>query len=115
MALGFNGCKNDADNAYDEELLGQWIASGSTYPVRGFSLLAGGSAGPIHSEMRIYDRWRQTGNWLVLSGKKLSGGDMTDFVDSFRIISISAESMMLQPPDGQVVNYIKVDEIAPGK
>lgn len=112
LISGLFSCAGETAATYNEELIGKWVASGSTYPVRGFSLLADGAAGPLHSDMRIYDRWRQAGDWLVLSGKIVSGGDIRDFVDSFRIVSISGQSLMLQPPSGQVINYIRVDEIA---
>ncbi len=80
---------------------GQWVepVPGMPSQVQGVSLREGGVASSINMATLQYDRWKQQGDTLILSGKSIGNGMTISFVDTLLIDELTDERLTLRSGD----------------
>ncbi len=73
---------------------------------QGFTLKEDGRAVAINMDMWTSETWEKQGDKLILSGKKEQSGEMTDFKDTLKIVSVTDSALTVEK-DGVQIIYTK--------
>lgn len=95
----------------ERDLKGNWIEvlpSDMSY-VQGISLKDNGLAETVGMETLKYHEWKKQGNKLILNGESIGNGQTILFSDTFDIISLSNDTLVLQDR-GRVATYTRINE-----
>lgn len=89
-------------------ITGSWVIEmpGQPQHKQGFTLKEDGRAIAINMGYMNFETWEKQGDKLILSGKKEQSGEMTDFKDTLKIVSV-ADSALTVEKDGVQIHYSK--------
>jgi hypothetical protein len=108
-------CGNEESNKKFE---GNWIEvmPVSLDVVEGVTLGAEGKANSIGMATLQYEKWKSEDDKLILWGKSIGNGQTIDFSDTLTVISITADSLILEKHGMYRIKYYKVaslDDLKP--
>ncbi len=103
--ISFIGCSSN-NNKFD----GNWIEvmPFSIDVVQGMNLNPDGKAKSIGMATLQYERWKAEDDKLILWGKSIGNGQTIDFSDTLTIVSVTADSLLLDKHGRYRIKYYKV-------
>lgn len=96
----------------DTKIEGHWVQPipGMAGQVQGIDLQEGGKASSINMSTLVYEAWRKEGDRLILSGKSIGNGQTIEFVESYRIVDLTADKLVLKNGETELA-FIRTAEI----
>lgn len=92
--LAFSSCRES------DQLAGKWMQPvPGMLQEQGFVLEENGEAFSVNMATLQYEKWENTGNRLILSGKSIGNRQVIAFTDSFDIEKLTEDSLILRKGD----------------
>lgn len=94
---------------YDSRLIRSWVTRDNNSKLVesrvGVKLWDDGVATSINLRNTLYQTWRQDGDKLILKGLRINNRQKSEIEDTFKIVLLEADTLILTDSKGQTVGY----------